>query len=49
MPLNRQIVLGMMRRGTDGNSILEILDLIVNEYQEQQNTKNQPTLDPIAF
>ena len=49
MPLNRQIVLGMMRRGTDGNSILEILNLIVNEYQQQQSNKNQPTLDPIAF
>lgn len=49
MPLNRQIVLGMMRRGTDGNSILEILNLIVNEYQEQQSNHNQPTLDPIAF
>jgi|TARA_S200002703_G_C3779046_1_gene240022 hypothetical protein len=49
MSLNRQIVLGMMRRGTDGNSILEILNLIVNEYQQQQSTKNQPTLDPIAF
>jgi len=49
MPLNRQIVLGMLRRGNDGNSILEILDLIVKEYQEQQNVKNQPTLDPIAF
>jgi len=49
MPLNRQIVLGMLRRGNDGNSILEILDLIVKEYQEQQSTKNQPTLDPIKF
>jgi len=50
MPLNRQIVLGMLRRGNDGNSILEILNLIVKEYQEQQqNVKNQPTLDPIAF
>ena len=49
MPLNRQIVLGMLRRGNDGNSILEILDLIVKEYQEQQNVKNQPTLDPIKF
>ena len=49
MPLNRQIVLGMMRRGNDGNSILEILDLIVKEYQQQQSNKNQPTLDPIAF
>ena len=49
MPLNRQIVLGMMRRGRDGQSILEILDLIVNEYQQQQSNKNQPTLDPIAF
>ena len=49
MSLNRQIVLGMLRRGNDGNSILEILDLIVKEYQEQQSTKNQPTLDPIAF
>jgi len=48
MPLNRQFVLGMMRRGTDGNSILEILNLIVNEYQEQQSNQNQPTLDPIA-
>lgn len=49
MPLNRQIVLGMMRRGRDGNSILEILNLIVDEYQQQQSNKNQPTLDPIAF
>ena len=49
MSLNRQIVLGLLRRGNDGNSILEILDLIVKEYQEQQSTKNQPTLDPIAF
>ena len=49
MPLNRQIVLGMMRRGKNGQSILDILDLIVKEYQEQQSTKNQPTLDPIAF
>jgi len=49
MFLNREIVLGMLRRGNDGNSILEILDLIVKEYQEQQNVKNQPTLDPIAF
>ena len=49
MPLNRQIVLGMMRRGKNGNSILEILNLIVNEYQEQQSTNNQPTLNPIAF
>ena len=49
MPLNRQIVLGMMRRGNDGQTILEILDLIVKEYQEQQTAKNQPTLDPIAF
>jgi hypothetical protein len=49
MPLNRQIVLGMMRRGTDGNSILEILNLIVDEYQQQQSNQNQPTLDPIAF
>lgn len=49
MPLNRQIVLAMMRRGRDGQTILEILDLIVKEYQEQQTAKNQPTLDPIAF
>jgi len=49
MFLNREIVLGMLRRGNDGNSILEILDLIVKEYQEQQSTKNQPTLDPIKF
>ena len=49
MPLNRQIVLGMLRRGNDGQTILEILELIVKEYQEQQSTKNQPTLDPIAF
>ena len=49
MSLNREIVLGMMRRGNTGQSILEILDLIVKEYQEQQSTKNQPTLDPIAF
>ena len=49
MTLNREIVLGMMRRGNDGQTILEILDLIVKEYQEQQNVKNQPTLDPIAF
>lgn len=49
MPLNRQIVLGMMRRGRDGNSILEILNLIVDEYQQQQSNQNQPTLDPIAF
>ena len=46
MSLNREIVLGMLRRGNDGNSILEILDLIV---KEQQNVKNQPTLDPIKF
>ena len=49
MPFNREIVLGMMRRGNDGQTILEILDLIVKEYQEQKNVKNQPTLDPIAF
>ena len=49
MTLNREIVLGMMRRGNDGQTILEILDLIVKEYQEQQTAKNQPTLDPIAF
>lgn len=49
MSLNRQIVLGLLRRGNDGNSILEILDLIVKEYQEQQTAKNQPTLDPIKF
>ena len=49
MSLNREIVLGMMRRGNDGQSILEILGLIVKEYQEQQTAKNQPTLDPIAF
>ena len=49
MPLNRQIVLGMMRRGNDGQTILEILDLIVKEYQEQQTAKNQLTLDLIAF
>ena len=49
MTLNREIVLGMLRRGRDGQTILEILDLIVKEYQEQQSTKNQPTLDPIAF
>ena len=49
MPLNRQIVLDMIRHGNDGQSILEILDLIVKEYQEQQTAKNQPTLDPIAF
>jgi hypothetical protein len=41
MPLNREIVLGMLRRGND--------DLIVKEYQEQQTAKNQPTLDPIKF
>jgi len=49
MSLNREIVLGMIRRGNDGRSILEILDLIVKEYQEQQTAKGQPTLDPIAF
>lgn len=49
MSLNREIVLGMLGRGNDGQTILEILDLIVKEYQEQQTAKNQPTLDPIEF
>ena len=49
MSLNREIVLGLLHRGNDGQTILEILDLIVKEYQEQQSTKNQPTLDPIKF
>jgi len=47
--MNRQIVLGLLRQGRDGNSILSILDIIVEEYQQQQSNQNQPTLNPIAF
>ena len=41
MPLNRQNILSMIRVGKDGNSILKILDVIVEEYQQQIVNDNQ--------
>jgi|TARA_X000001382_G_scaffold93098_1_gene67694 hypothetical protein len=41
MPLNRQSILSMIRVGKDGNSILKILDVIVEEYQQQIVNDNQ--------
>lgn len=48
MTLDRQSILSMIRVGKDGNSILKILDVIVEEYQ-QQIVNNDQQQDAVAM
>jgi len=54
---NRETAFGMLRQGNNGEQIMTILDMIVNDV-EQSNIQdfvdhavalNTPTLQPIAF
>jgi len=46
---SREVMLGMLRKGSTGADILNILDMIVPETQDETAPVNQGTLDPIAF
>lgn len=46
---SREVMLGMLRKGSTGADILNILDVIVPETQDETAPVNQGTLEPIAF
>ncbi len=39
--MSREIVLGMMRQGNTGSEILQILDVIVADFNQQSEDSNQ--------
>ena len=46
--MSRSIALGMLRQGNTGNEILQILDVIVADIVEQNNTVLQKLNDAIS-
>ncbi len=48
--MNKQLLISQLRLGTDGNSILSILDALCNGMDSSESSQdNVPTLDEIQF
>ena len=45
--MTKELMISMLRKGTDGDSILQILDAICSDVPSHED--NEPTLDPISF
>ena len=46
--MSRSVLIGLLRKGRDGNEVLAILDAIVNN-EEPQIEKSYGTLEPLTF
>lgn len=49
--MSKQVLISMLRKGSNGNEILNILDIITADTvtAEDNSMQNVPTLDEIAF
>lgn len=48
--MNKQLLIAQLRLGTDGNSILSILDALCDGMDSGESSQdNVPTLDEISF
>ena len=46
--MSRSVLIGLLRKGRDGNEVLAILDAICNN-EEPQIEKSYGTLEPLTF
>ena len=46
--MSRSVLIGLLRKGRNGNEVLAILDAIVNN-EEPQIEKSYGTLEPLTF
>ena len=46
--MSRSVLIGLLRKGRDGNEVLAILDAICNN-EEPQIEKTYGTLEPLTF